>query len=158
MDATIMPSITSLLPKLAIDFPQLTFSASDTFRWNPIERVIYYDSSSDDTSALLHEVAHGLLGHISYTKDVELLRVESDAWTFASNQLSSTYQVKIPDDTIQNALDTYRDWLHARSTCPQCQATGLQVGQMLYQCVACKSEWAVNEARTCALRRYKKHP
>lgn len=155
-----MPSITSLANKLASDFPQLTFSRSDTFRWNPDECVIYYDDTSDDTSALLHEAAHALLRHTSYAKDIELLRLESDAWAFASNNLADNYHIDISDDSIQDALDTYRNWLHARSICPNCQATGVQTAQIVYRCIACQSEWTVNEARTCALRRYssKKHP
>lgn len=153
-----MLSITSLATRLASDFPQFTFSESDTFRWNPTEDTVYYDSSSDDAGALLHELSHALLSHTAYTRDVSLLRIETEAWHLAATRLSRAYQVDILEDTIQDALDTYRDWLHARSTCPHCQATGVQAGQYVYRCLACESKWKVNEARTCALRRSKKHP
>ncbi len=149
-----MPSIISLASKLSSDFPQFTFTASDTFRWDPTEKTVHYSNSSDDTSALLHELAHALLDHTSYNRDISLLRIEAEAWALATNQLSQVYHVVIADSTVQDALDTYRDWLHARSTCPTCRATGVQTTQYSYRCVVCSSKWKVNEARTCALRRY----
>ena len=81
------------------------------------------------------------------------------AWDKAL-QLAPEYDVAITDELIEESLDTYRDWLHSRSLCPHCNATGVQTATRHYQCLACHHAWRVNEARTCALRRYetKKRP
>jgi hypothetical protein len=154
MDVIIMPSTTSLAIKLQNDFPALTFRAGDEFRWSPHDKIIFYDQTSDDCASLLHEVAHATLNHIAYTKDIELIEMERDAWECAATQLTTTYKIVVKDAVIQNSLDTYRDWLHARSTCPHCKATGIQTQKSEYKCFVCATKWRVNEARMCALRRY----
>jgi hypothetical protein len=154
MDAITMPSTTSLATSLQKDFPAFSFTASDKFRWSPQEKRIFYDASSDDTAALLHELAHALLMHVDYLKDIELIEMERDAWEYAATTLASKYETTISDTIVQDALDTYRDWLHARSTCPNCRATGVQTKKNQYKCVVCETHWRVNDARICALRRY----
>jgi hypothetical protein len=149
-----MPSTTSLVTKLTQDHPEITFTAGDEFRWSPSDATILYDIHNRDDASLLHELAHALLHHATYTKDIELIEMERDAWNYALTQLASRYTVTISDEQIQGSLDTYRDWLHARSTCPHCKATGVQVKQHQYKCLACHTNWRVNEARVCALRRY----
>lgn len=116
--------------------------------------IIYYDEQSDDSATLLHELSHAVLNHTKYLKDIGLLELERDAWECARNTLAPKYDLIIPEDTIQDSLDTYRDWLHARSICPQCHATGLQIKQREYRCISCATVWQVNDARFCALRRY----
>jgi len=149
-----MPSTLSLLPKLKKAYPHILFIAGDRFAWSPHERTVFYDTTDlDNTGLLLHELAHGLLGHHDYSKDIELVAMESQAWDKAL-ELAPLYDVTITDDTIQDNLDTYREWLHARSACPVCEATGYQSGKSTYSCVACSHVWRVNEARICALRRY----
>lgn len=149
-----MPSTLSLLPKLKKDYTQLLFTAGTRFAWSPDAHTIFYDESDpSNTSLLLHELAHGILGHHDYSKDVELVAMESQAWDKAL-ELAPLYGVVITDDIVQDNLDTYREWLHTRSTCPACEATGYQSGKSTYTCVACSHEWKVNEARICALRRY----
>lgn len=155
MDATTTLSIISLLAKLKNDYPAYQFIEAKEFRWSPEEQIIFYDAASNDTSSLLHELAHALLGHAHYLRDVELVAMERAAWEHASASLAPAYGIAITADTIEDALDTYRDWLHARSTCPQCGATGLQVKDHLYRCVICLTQWRVNDARSCALRRWK---
>jgi hypothetical protein len=154
MDAIIMPSTLSLLPKLEKDYPQLVFTTGERFAWSPDAQTVFYDKSDlTNTSLLLHELAHGLLGHHDYSKDIELVAMETEAWDKAL-ELATRYGVDITDETVQDTLDTYREWLHARSTCPECEATGYQSGKSAYTCVACAHVWRVNEARICALRRY----
>jgi hypothetical protein len=154
MDATTMHSTNWLLPKLQDAYPQLTFTESNRFAWSPDAQTVYFDSNdTSNTDLLIHELAHGLLGHHDYSKDIELVAMESQAWDKAL-ELAALHHISISDDTIQDNLDTYREWLHARSTCPSCEATGYQSGKNAYSCVACSNEWRVNEARLCALRRY----
>ncbi|MFI5212805.1 MAG: hypothetical protein ACHQTE_02490 [Candidatus Saccharimonadales bacterium] len=150
-----MRSITSLTTKLQADFPAFTFALSDQFRWSPDEKVISIDQTSDDSATLLHELAHAALGHSHFSKDIELIEMERDAWEYASKTLGPGYNVAIDEDVVQGALDSYRDWLHARSTCPECSATGIETKKNNYKCLACTSTWRVNDARVCALRRYK---
>lgn len=150
-----MHSTTSLVSNLKKDFLQFRFVAGDDFHWSPTEAIVYYVADSKDVSSLLHELAHGLLGHAEYKKDISLLEMERAAWAYASTELGAAYQSPIDNDTIEDALDTYRDWLHARSTCPSCHAIGVQASQHQYSCLACHEKWRVNDARICALRRYK---
>ena len=149
-----MPSTLSLLPKLKKDYSHIIFAAGTRFAWSPEAHTVFYDESDpENTSLLLHELAHGLLQHRDYSKDVELISIESAAWEKAL-EIAPLYKIKITDDIVQDNLDTYREWLHARSTCPSCEATGYQSGKSTYTCVACSHTWKVNEARICALRRY----
>lgn len=149
-----MASISSLVSQLKSDYPQLQFVSGDSFYWDPETASITYRDGSHNTADLLHELAHALLDHRDFSRDISLLEMERDAWHIAQQTLTSRYGVTITDDAIDAALDTYRDWLHARSLCPTCGATGLQSGRTQYRCLACLGSWRVNDARQCALRRY----
>jgi len=149
-----MPSMLSLIKKLKTDFKQFTFVESDVFLWSHSENTIYFIGKGNNYGFLFHELAHALLNHADYNRDIELLAMERQAWDKAKD-LAPKYDFSIDDDFIQSNLDTYRDWLHSRSTCPECKANGLQVEKKSYRCLACNHQWRVNEARTCALRRYK---
>lgn len=148
-----MPSTSSILSKLKTDFSDIHFIKGDIFQWRPAERAVYYENITD-TVSLLHEVAHAALNHRGYTRDVELLEIEREAWDKVISDLSKRYDVMIHEHEVENMLDTYRDWLHDRSLCPTCDATGVQTDRSHYSCLACLSNWRVNEARNCALRRY----
>src|SRR5680860_138720 len=155
MDVIIMPSTTSVLSRLKNNYPQFSFKLGDDFLWSSSDNTIYYDNIAENQSVfLLHELSHALLGHISYTHDIQLITMERQAWDYTV-KLAPKYNVTISDDMVQSTLDSYRDWLHARSTCPNCKATGAQTKKFTYVCSACSHKWQVNEARTCALRRYK---
>ena len=80
--------------------------------------------------------------------------MEMAAWGEAK-RLGLDLNIDVPEDDAEDHLDTYRDWLHARSTCPNCTATGFQKNASTYACPACTQEWSVNEARICQLRRTK---
>jgi hypothetical protein len=150
-----MHSITSLVTKLATDFPAFRFVPGSEFRWSPGEQAIFYDANSGDGASLLHELSHALLAHAEFTRDVALLELERAAWQHATETLAPIYGVAIAEEQVEAALDTYRDWLHARSTCPSCGATGLQTKKDEYKCLTCRERWRVNDARLCGLRRYK---
>lgn len=158
MDATTMPSIASLLARLTTDFPEITFTSAETFAWSPDERTVFYHPGEENATALLlHELSHGILNHRTYKKDVELLQMEAAAWDQAV-ALADTYDAAFSDDTVMQHLDSYREWLHARSSCPACGATGYQAKGSTYECVACGQSWRVNEARRCGLKRYSASP
>lgn len=150
-----MPLITLLVDRLQEDYPNIHFAEGDDFHWSPSSKTVTYIQDSRGKEAfLLHELSHALLGHEGYKKDISLIEMERDAWQYAKDILSQQYVQVISDDNIEDALDSYRDWLHARSTCPNCQATGVQTKKDEYRCLACRTKWRVNEARICALRRY----
>lgn len=160
-----MEKISSTLTKLK-DSPRiqqavpLSFIEKDDFHWDHESHTVFYDPSNPDgASLLLHEAGHAVLDHAEYPDDITLLTMERDAWHEAE-ALARDIGMSIDTELIEDALDTYRDWLHARSTCPNCQATGIQEGAKLYSCLACHHQWTVNEARVCALRRHDitKHP
>lgn len=163
-----MEKITSLVSaiKHSLDsdkliLPSLKILPGDGFGWNYEDRIISYDASDPKASEfLMHELGHALLKHSTYRKDVELLEMERAAWDKATD-ISSLFKIHIDNKTIDESLDTYKDWLHNRSLCPRCEATGIQIGPKSYSCLACHQLWTVNEARTCQLRRYsntKKRP
>ena len=155
-----MEKITSLLPKLsarAATIPHLvhlTFVQGKDFRWNHNNCSITYNPNNNQAVAqLLHEFGHATLGHSQFKQDVELFAMERAAWHQAQN-IASELGLVINSDYVEDLLDTYRDWLHARSCCPHCGATGVQFDHNGYQCLACSSKWRVNDARMCQLRRY----
>ena len=160
-----MEKITYLAKQLknrAATYPHLTsltLTQGELFSWNHTACAITYDVRSQNAAAsLLHEFGHAALNHRDYSRDIDLLKLERAAWD-AAQMLAKEYDVVIDEGLIESSLDTYRDWLHQRSQCPQCQATGIQTHNNTYTCPACKSSWAVNQARQCALRRYtKKRP
>ncbi|HJP81142.1 MAG TPA: hypothetical protein VJ841_01970 [Candidatus Saccharimonadales bacterium] len=150
-----MHSMHSLLKELREHYPQFTFTSSDTAYWNPEDRTVFY---SDNIPELLHELGHAILKHQEYRRDIELLKIESDAWEYAAKTLAPLYHIDISEEIAQDSLDSYRDWLHSRSTCPECRATGIQTSPAGYTCIVCRSKWRVNEAKNCELRRYKINP
>ena len=112
-----------------------------------IRKTVFYDEARTICGTLLiHELAHGLLEHADYARDVQLLNMERQAWEKAL-EIAQSYGETIDEDVIETHLDTYRDWLHQRSTCPVCQAVGLQIKKQAYTCPACSHEWRVNEAQ-----------
>jgi hypothetical protein len=150
-----MPS-TPTTSSILADFNRYTFTPGDDFRWSPDTYIIYYPqlATTEDAWSLLHEIAHGELGHNTYDLDVELVAHEAAAWGYAATQLAPKYDLVIDDDYIQDHLDTYRVWLNQRSTCPTCGQNGLQT-KNTYSCINCRCIWRANEARICGLRRTK---
>ncbi len=152
---------TTLLTKQLLDDSQqcahlsgLIFESGNYFGWNHETATITLDPNDANASAYtLHEYGHAALKHSDYKKDIELLTMERDAWTFATDS-ASRFALDIDPELIEDSLDTYRNWLHSRSLCPKCGATGIQIDARQYDCIACHTKWTVNEARTCALRRY----
>lgn len=155
-----MARITSLISRLKTNselttaLPDLTLKQGEIFGWDHNACVITYDPAEPEAEQLLlHEIGHALLGHADYQRDIELIEMEAAAWERA-RQLAAKIGSSIDDDLAEDMLDTYRDWLHARSKCPHCSAIGIQTKSSEYRCLACRHTWRVNEARTCALRRY----
>jgi hypothetical protein len=154
-----MAKTDNLANQLRDDYPELVFEPSDDFYWSAKDRVVYFvsDDSSEALDNLLHETAHALLGHNLYKFDIDLIRIEGAAWTYARRKLAPRYKIVIDEDLVEDSLDSYRDWLHKRSLCPSCGQTGLENDDKSYVCLNCQAAWRPNDARRCGLRRRVKH-
>lgn len=151
-----MVKTNSLLAKLRGDFPDITFEHGDDFYWSTSTNTIYSATlaTTRDQLTLLHEVAHAILGHKEFKRDINLVKIEREAWEYVSSTLAPKYALEKDKDVAEDAIDTYREWLHARSTCPSCAQTGIQTNEALYRCLSCNHDWRVNDARRCGLKRY----
>ncbi len=142
----------TLLSRFQQDHPQLEFVPGKQFRWSPLKQQIMFVKEQlvqpQGYWTLLHELSHALLGHKNYRSDLELVKMESAAWEHAL-ELAEVYNVSIPNDYIQDCLDTYRDWLHLRSTCPTCTTHSLQQNDQKYTCYNCGHTWRVSSSRFC---------
>jgi hypothetical protein len=139
----------NLVEKLSQDYPELKFKIGSQEHWSPKTQTITYNPSEPYEKlsfALLHELAHAILEHNNYTSDFELLKLESEAWNLAA-KLGKSYAIDISEDHIQNCLDTYRDWLHRRSTCPKCGIHVMQKDVNSYGCYNCGASWHVSSGR-----------
>lgn len=144
----------SFLVLLEADYPQYSFVAADLYSWSPASQTIFYPVSTltkptkNDIWSLLHEIGHANLRHQAYATDLELVQLEAAAWETAK-EVSQQYGVTIDDDHIQDCIDTYRDWLHQRSTCPQCSTVSPQIDSGRYKCFNCSHTWLVTNERFC---------
>lgn len=136
--------------KLQQDFPDIRFATSTYPKWSYDTSVVQYSTDGKFSDLdLLHEVGHAKLGHHHYKTDLELLLQEVEAWREAK-LLSSIYSVTFDDEYQENCLDSYRDWLYCRSTCPLCFCASLQIDNSnVYQCFNCNNKWTVSKNRFC---------
>ncbi len=147
-----------LIDLLRSDFSALSFVEAETFSWSPQDKVIYFNRAAKHAAwSLLHEAGHMMCQHNSYDSDIELLRMEIEAWQ-AAKELATKYHRKIDDGHIEQCLDSYRDWLHQRSKCTVCDQAGLEQDTGQYQCVNCGHSWQVGHDRFCRVYRKKTEP
>ncbi len=140
----------ALVSKLKYIIPDINFVIASSFSWSPATKTIGYPSKVEDVTvgswSLIHETGHAVLEHVNYTSDVELLLMEVAAWQEA-RKIAKKVNLIIDEDHIENCLDTYRDWLHQRSTCPRCGVVSLQLKNRNYQCHNCYMNWHVSSSR-----------
>lgn len=152
-------TIETLLERIATDYPDLEFIESAHFSWHAGKKHVSFKKVGKNTEhnmwALLHELGHALLGHAGYKHDIELLQLEVAAWE-KGRRLAEHYGLAVNEDYIQDCLDTYRDWLHLRATCPTCFARSLQTTEKRYRCFNCQTEWQVSRSRLCRPYRLQK--
>lgn len=149
-----MPSIYYLINRLSLDYPNINFIIDKNFSWSRVDRSVHYVDESEMWPMLIHEIAHHELEHSNYKNALHLLNMERDAWIKAI-EIAKKYDLKIDNDVIESSLDSYRDWVHNRSKCPECNAIGVEISKNYYQCIQCDNYWKVNDARQCGLKRYK---
>lgn len=157
MAVTTTPNIKLKFNQIKNSFLGYVFERGDNFYWNSRENKIVHApiKNIEDIFLLLHEVAHAELSHKDFELDIDLLKIEADAWGHAQNKLAKMFELKINSEIIEDSLDSYRIWLHKRSTCPDCAQNGIQTNQNAYSCINCRRVWRVNNALFCRLRRIK---
>ncbi len=142
----------SLLSNIQKALPEVKFVEAASFYWSPKTKTIYMNTSALETEdgqwSLLHEAGHAKLNHQSYQTDAGLLKLEVEAWQSAQD-LSQKLGLNIDEEHIKDCLNTYRDWLYSRSTCPTCALNSLQVDQTTYLCLNCSTRWSVSQSRFC---------
>lgn len=137
-------------------FPDITIQQAEISLWSPSRKTVYINPDEDQPDwILLHELGHALLNHQEFNKDIELLAIERDAWNYAKSELAPKFKIQIDQDFIEDHLDSYRDWLHTKSTCPTCRANGVEIAKNQYFCPICNTKWKTNIATQTQPRRYK---
>lgn len=141
-----------LLAQLKTDYPDIAFRSGPTFSWSAQTQTVIVSKKKPESShpewSLLHEMGHATLNHKNYSSDVELVRLEAAAWQQAV-KLGQHYEITIDPEHIEDCLDSYRDWLHQRSTCPVCSTVSLQINERSYRCYNCHADWGVSRSRLC---------
>lgn len=146
-----------LIKDLDKRFEWLNFQAGKQFCWSPKNSKVNYKKGASNPEAkwsLLHEVSHAILHHTHYNDDFDLLQLEVSAW-HQTHELAKQYNVEINEEYVQDCLDTYRDWLHMRSACPNCGQQSLQTTRKQYRCFNCRNSWQVSNSRLCRTYRFK---
>lgn len=127
-----------LITKLRKDNPELIIRDGKKFAFRPPRTVILGPSEPFWGLLALHEVSHAVLKHKTFRTDVGRLRMETEAWEKA-RELASRYDLEWSEDFVQTQLDTYRDWLHQKSRCPNCGLTRFQTLDSQYHCPSCEA-------------------
>lgn len=127
MDAT-------FLAKIKSDFPSLKFIDGKRFTFRPPRTIVV--EPDGEALLLLHEIGHALIGEYDFKTEVGRLKIEVVAWEKA-RELADSYKIAIDEDLIEGELDTYRDFLHQKSRCPDCGLTRFQTPDGTFYCPKC---------------------
>ena len=127
-----------IITRLEADLPDLRFVFGRKFAFRaPRTIVVPDDFKESDSLLVLHEVGHALTGRFNFQTEAERLRIEVLAWGEA-RKLAEKYGVFVDEDLIQGELDTYRNWLHQKSRCPNCGLTRFQTPDGAFHCPRCE--------------------
>lgn len=128
----------TLLNQLVKDFSQFRFVRGKKFKFRPPKTIVVGPNEAEADMMLLHEVGHALLKHRSYATDLSRLKMEAAAWEKA-RELAIHYEIAFREEAAQEELDTYREWLHQKSRCPECGLTRFQSSDGAYHCPRCEN-------------------
>jgi hypothetical protein len=144
-----------MIDKLKLKYPAIQFVPSERYSFISHKNTVTYLESDDNPlghHSLLHELAHAMLEHNHYKNDINLLKIERDAWALTKKFLNE-HGIEIDKEHIEDCLDTYRDWIYKRASCPRCAHIGYQTSKSSYDCVFCVITWRVPESRLCMVKR-----
>lgn len=125
------------LERVVADYPWLRLRIGQKFAFRPPKTIVLGPVEPCSRLLFLHEVSHAVCGHHDFKMDVERLKMEVEAWEKA-RELACVYGVEVNEELIQTELDTYRDWLHQKSRCPDCGLTRFQTPDSQYHCPLCE--------------------
>lgn len=139
------PEKDSLLSRANLDFleslkstyPDFTFRPGRKFLFRPPKSIRYLESDENFRLLLLHELAHALLGHFTFSRSLERLEIERDAWE-KTRKLCEIHHVPFDESLAEAELDTYRDWVHQKTLCKTCGSTCLEVNSESLFCPFCQ--------------------
>ena len=131
MDATFLQRVKS-------DYPLLLFRTGRKFAFRPPKTIVIGPTEEHDEALLLHELGHALCHHRDFDTDIRRLKMEMEAWEKA-RELAISYGIILDDESIEEELDTYRDYLHKKSRCPECGLTRFQTPDGNYHCPRCEA-------------------
>lgn len=123
-----------LVVQLEAEYPEIKFRLGRKFAFRPPRTIFFAEGSRLE---LLHELGHARLEHNFYATDPERLKMERAAWNEAK-KLCECYGIEYDEDFVEDALDSYRNWLHQRSKCPECGLTRYQARDGEYHCPNCE--------------------
>lgn len=145
-----------LLLALKEELADISWQESERFSWDPRHKTIFFSLDTEHPKwSLLHEAGHAKCDHERYSSDIELLKMEVEAWQ-AAKVLATELGEAIDQDHVEDCLDSYRDWLHRRSKCPHCEQNGIESPKGTYCCINCTHSWTVSEQRFCRVYRKSK--
>lgn len=127
-----------LIDKLKGDFPDFKFVTGKKFAFRPPKTIVIGPEEPQSDLLLLHELGHAISGHRDFKVDVGRLKMEVEAWEKAQ-ELADKYGVKFDVEVMEGELDTYRDWLHQKSRCPDCGLTRFETPDGIYHCPRCEN-------------------
>ena len=127
-----------LIDKLKGDFPDFKFVTGKKFAFRPPKTIVIGPKEPHSDLLLLHELGHAISGHRDFKIDVGRLKMEVEDWEKAQ-ELADKYGVKFDMEVMEGELDTYRDWLHQKSRCPDCGLTRFETPDGIYHCPRCEN-------------------
>ena len=145
--------VADFLVCLKRDFSELRFLEGRRFMYRPA-RTIYYENMGflegvgvdlelsqkliqEYKLQVLHEVGHALSEHKFFRTDLQRVKMEREAWERARG-LCEQYGVVYNEEFVEEKMDTYREWLHRKSRCPECGLTRYQTKDGRYHCPGCE--------------------
>lgn len=147
---------TNYFTELKSMYPAIHFTPGEIFSYSHGNSTVTYPIDSvQDTRffySLLHELGHAEALHNNFKSDLELIKLERDAWE-KSKDIGQKIGIVVDHDHIEKCMDTYRDWIYARSLCPNCHQCGIQSARTAYSCPFCHNTWVVSQSRLCKVTR-----
>ncbi len=136
-----MEEMDNFIVRMKEMYPFLNFREGEKFAFRPERTIIYepmagWDEQNNYQLCFLHEIGHAILKHWDFKTDPERLKMERAAWEKA-RELALGLGVEYDEDLVEERLDSYRNWLHRRSSCPKCGLTRFQTAQGAYVCPQC---------------------
>lgn len=131
----------AFVQKISEWYPNLRFGRGKKFAFRPPKTIVYEEkraglSLNEYKLSFLHELGHALLEHRDFRTDAERIKMERAAWERA-RELCAECGVDYEEEWVEDNLDTYRDWLHQKSLCPECGLTRYQTMDGKYHCSFC---------------------